>query len=149
MNKTLVLIIIIAVVIVGGYFLFARGGNYGTGNSPSATPAPQGPADQVIEITATGFSPSNVTIKAGQSVEWINKDASPHWPASAMHPTHEVYPGSTITKCGTAEQLNIFDACRGLDAEKSFRFKFDRQGTWQYHDHLNPRTPFFGSITVE
>ena len=101
----------------------------------------------MIEITSDGFSPNELKIKKGDDVTWINKDSGEYWPASAMHPTHTVYPGSDINKCGTDEEKNIFDVCKGLKQDESFSFTFNEKGTWFYHDHLNPK--LFGKIIVE
>lgn len=100
-----------------------------------------------IEITSAGFNPKELTIKQGDTVTWINKDANGHWPASAKHPTHEVYPGSGIGKCGTAEQSKILDACQDIKQDGSWIFIFNEKGTWAYHDHSNPT--LFGKIIVE
>lgn len=80
--------------------------------------------EATIEITKDGFRPAVLNIDAGDTVRFVNKDTMPHWPASARHPTHTLYPGSNITKCGTAEQPNIFDACRGLRQDEAFTFTF-------------------------
>lgn len=120
---------------------------------PPATPEqqvqPPAPpkADHVVEITSAGFGPKTLTIKAGETVAFFNTDVNKHWPASAVHPTHEVYPGSGITKCGTAEASKIFDACIALPKYEAFVFKFDQKGTWNYHDHWDPRIK--GTIVVE
>ncbi len=99
---------------------------------------------RTIEITSTGFGPSTITIAKGAAVMWLNKDTAGHWPASAVHPTHKVYPGSDIAKCGTGEE--IFDACKGLAQGESFTFRFNEKGTWQYHDHVTPS--MFGTVNV-
>jgi len=91
-----------------------------------------------VEITSEGFSPNELTINQGDTVKWINKDSARHWPASAMHPTHTVYPSSDIKKCGTSEQSSIFDACKGLAQGESWSFTFNEKGSWNYHDHLFP-----------
>lgn len=113
---------------------------YGQPATPAATPV-----TQVIEIMASGFNSSSLTIKTGDTVVWVNKNTAPHWPASAVHPTHKAYPGSDTAKCGTGE--TIFDACKGLAQGESFKFTFNSKGTWFYHDHLNPS--LFGKIVVE
>ncbi len=100
-----------------------------------------------IEITASGFSPSQLNISAGDTVTFANKDMEKHWPASAMHPTHRVYPGSGIEKCGTGEQDGIFDSCRGLEQGETFEFTFNERGRWCYHDHM--KANLFGCINVE
>src|SRR3972149_1953321 len=79
----------------------------------------------VIEITSSGFSPKELSISVGETVTWMNRDTEEHWPASAMHPTHTVYPGSDIKKCGTSEEGKIFDACKGLAPGESYRFTFN------------------------
>jgi plastocyanin len=101
----------------------------------------------LVEITAEGFVPSELTVKQGETVTWVNKNTKAHWVASAQHPTHKIYPGSGIEKCGTGEA--IFDACRGLAQGESFSFTFNEKGSWNYHDHLNVGQPFFGKIIVE
>lgn len=94
-----------------------------------------------IEITSKGFSPNSLIIGAGDTVTWINKDTNEHWPASAKHPTHTVYPESG--GCIGSK----FDACKGLKQSESWSFTFNEKGTWNYHDHLNPA--FGGKITVQ
>ncbi len=98
-----------------------------------------------VTITADGFSPKTVTVKAGTTVTFVNEDSNQHWPASAVHPTHEAYPDSGIKKCGTGEL--IFDACAGLAQGESFSFTFNEKGSWNYHDHLRPTNR--GTIVVE
>lgn len=100
-----------------------------------------------IEITENGFSPSPLVIKAWDKVEFVNKDTNTHWPASAAHPTHTIYPWSGIEKCWTDEQSTIFDACKGLEKDEVFSFIFNEKWTWNYHDHLNSN--MFWVITVE
>lgn len=70
------------------------------------------------------FSPLTVKVKKGGKVTWVNKSQKSVWPASAIHPTHQLYPG--------------FDALRGLNTGEQYSFVFEKVGSWQYHDHLNP-----------
>ena len=109
----------------------------------TATPT----TEVIIKITANGFEPKEVEITKGTKVTWINEQPNPSWPASAVHPTHEVYPGSSIKKCGTSEQDKIFDACRGLNQGESWSFIFNEIGEWYYHDHLN--SSWKGEIVVK
>lgn len=101
-----------------------------------------------IEIKSDGFLPSELKIKSGDKVTWVNKDIKDSWLATAVHPTHEKYPGSNIEKCGTAEETKIFDSCRGLKQNEQWSFTFTEKGEWEYHDHLNfPGN--YGKIIVE
>ncbi len=105
------------------------------------------PASYKVTITSSGFSPSTLSIKQGDTIIFTNKQSSLSWPASAVHPTHTVYPGSDIDKCGTAEEQNNFDACSGLNLDETYTFTFNEKGSWGYHDHLNPGLR--GTIVVE
>ncbi|MBI2039355.1 MAG: hypothetical protein HYT22_03725 [Candidatus Niyogibacteria bacterium] len=114
--------------------------------SPQGIPAPAGVAPTIprtweVKITDEGFFPKELAIKQGDAVIWMNGGSRPHWPASAMHPTHAVYP--TTGGC----LGSTFDACRGLETAERFEFKFEHIGTWRYHDHLN--TSLTGAIIVE
>lgn len=114
--------------------------------SPSSVPpATSGqnretPKETTVVVTHgdSGYSPQAVTIKKGSTLTFKNESGNQSWPASAMHPTHTAYPGSDITKCGTADESTIFDACRGLNKGEQWFFKFDNAGSWKYHDHLEP-----------
>ncbi len=97
--------------------------------------------DNTVKITLSGFNPSTLSINSGETVTWINKGSSQAWPASAIHPSHEVYPetGGCIG--------SKFDACKGLKQGESYSFTFNQKGTWRYHDHLNPSS--IGTIIVQ
>ena len=149
-NSKIIIGIVLLIAVVTGVYMFAALGK----NPVNTVKAIENPNENqmniwgnVIEITGSGFSPQTLTIKKGETVTWINKDTEGHWPASAMHPTHTVYPGSNIEKCRTAEEESIFDACRELAPEESYSFTFNEIGSWGYHDHLNAN--LFGKIIVE
>lgn len=99
--------------------------------SPSAITSPVAAA--TVSVDETGFSPKAITVKAGTKVSFVNNGQAPHWPASALHPTHQVLPG--------------FDALRGLATGETYSYTFEKAGSWNYHDHLNPQ--FFGTVVVE
>ncbi|HEY4496279.1 MAG TPA: hypothetical protein VJC04_02910 [Candidatus Paceibacterota bacterium] len=152
-NKIIPIIIIVAIIALGGYFLFKR-----EQPSPTMPQAPEQPAipelssqpsaevtsmttEKVITYTDTGYSPNTLTIKNEEIVTFKNQSVKSMWPASAMHPTHQEYP--TIGGCFGS----TFDACKGFLPGESWSFKFDKTGTWKYHDHLNPSN--FGTIIVQ
>lgn len=88
---------------------------------------------RTVEITAGGFAPATLKIKASTTVTFINRDSAPHWPASGIHPTHQICPG--------------FDALKGLAKDESYSFTFTEKKTCPMHDHLNPDIQ--GLIIVE
>lgn len=106
---------------------------------------PQGA--KTIEITDSAYTPNTTTIPKGTKIYFVNKSASERWPASAMHPTHTIYPDSDISKCGTPDASTIFDACRGLKQGEYWAFTFNETGAWRFHDHLRPSLN--GTITVQ
>lgn len=103
--------------------------------------------DVVIKMTKSGFVPEEVTIKQGQTIRFLNTDTLTHWPAIHAHPTHTRYPDSDIRKCGTLQELVMFDACRPVEAGESYNFTFSEAGTWGYHDHIISR--YTGRVYVE
>lgn len=115
--------------------------------SPSPTATQTAPSSLVVRYTDSGFVSNAVTVRKGGTVTFRNESSKKMWPASARHPDHTVYPGSSIQKCGTANQSSIFDACKGYDNGQSWTFTFNEVGKWFYHDHLNPGST--GSITVQ
>lgn len=141
MNKALIIGIAVVIVLAAVlFFLSTR--NQETAPEPpppptsaeaEATSPKEITKEVIIEITAKGFSPSSITIPRGASVRFINKDANQHWPASGVHPVHQVCPG--------------FDALRPLSPGESYSFSFIETKTCPMHDHLNPSLR--GSIVVE
>lgn len=150
--KNVIVIVIVIVIVVGGiwYFTSTKPSNYVAPTTPApetSQPAAEEQLARVIVAADSGFSPSSITIKKGETITFRNESSQLSWPASAIHPTHTVYPGSNIAKCGTTGAEGIFDACTGLAKGQAWSFKFDIPGTWKYHDHLNPSRN--GTIIVE
>ena len=163
MNTNVVIgIVVVLALIVVGFFLF--GGNFAGG---IISPGAEGPSSEVpvpgsntpemvviprdtpiepaatITYAASGFSPNPVTIKKGETVTWKNESGREMWVASAMHPTHAVYPEKTDSDClGSA-----LDACVGIPNGDSWSFTFNTAGEWGYHDHL--RSSNFGKVIVQ
>ncbi len=116
--------------------------------SPELSPTPTPVVSKnIITLTDSGYSPATITIKKGETVVWKNESKGLMWTASAMHPTHKVYPGTDITACGTQTLLPMFDACAGVASGQSWSFIFKNVGTWKYHNHLNSKQ--FGTVVVE
>lgn len=155
MNKSTTYIVIGAVVlaIAAGAVWFQMQGKQQELGSQQEQPGQQEEensglvATAVVLYTDTGFVPQIFNIKAGETVTFVNGSSNPMWPASAVHPTHRVYPGSDIAKCDTADANKIFDACKGIAAGSEWSFTFTEKGSWGYHDHLNPNMR--GTIAVE
>lgn len=149
-NTKVVVIAVVLLLVLGGAWKLL-----GNRQTPASAPQKQPKSEQqqvagsevVIAYTDQGYAPASVNVKKGDTVVWKNESAKDMWPASAMHPTHTVYPGSGIQKCNTAEQPNIFDACGPIGPGSSWSFKFMEQGSWKFHNHLFPTA--FGTVNVE
>ena len=136
---------IVAVILIlgAGYFYIQSLQNKPI-SSPQPTTAPivspqesSPSADQtqknIITITAGGFSPAEITIKAEDSVTWVNSDSNDHQVNSGPHPIHTGYqPLNTVGLIKTGESKSL---------------TFPTTGTYKYHDHLNPQLT--GEVTVE
>lgn len=121
------------------FFTFLSGcglvGNEETSTTPEAsspsesTPAATSPVEVKtpqnyrINMTEGGFSPTEVSIHVGDTVNFVNTDSESHWPASAFHPTHQNLPG--------------FDSLQGVPAGSTYAYTFTKVGTWGFHDHLH------------
>lgn len=101
--------------------------------TPTPSPTPSTSQEKLIEMTAQGFVPSSITISRGTTVRFTNKDTASHWPASGVHPIHQICPG--------------FDALHSIQPGESYTFIFTTAKTCPFHDHLNPGTT--GTIVVQ
>lgn len=80
------------------------------------------PKEWVVVYTAEGkFEPERIDILAGDTVTWKNESDVGVWPASNIHPSHEILPE--------------FDPLEDIPPGESWSFKFDENGYWRYHNH--------------
>lgn len=101
----------------------------------------------VVTYIGSGFSPSTLKINEGDTVVFYNESTSQVWPASANHPLHTVYPGSSISLCGSSQESSIFDSCGAFNDGEEWSFTFDKHGSWEYHNHV--KAGHRGIIIVE
>ena len=103
------------------------------------------PMTATIIYNGDSFSPSSVTIRKGGTVTWTNTSGGRMWVASAQLPTHAVYDGTSREEhCPNTLEV-AFDECAGETG--NYSFKFEKTGTWNYHDHINSN--LFGKVIVE
>jgi amicyanin len=94
--------------------------------APLVLPAwAQGQAKPVAIENFT-FNPPTMTVKAGTTVTWTNKDDIPH---------------------GIASASNAFTRSLALDTDQSFSFTFTTPGTYEYFCYIHPH--MVGKIVVE
>lgn len=139
-RNTTVAVVVVLVLIVGGWYLLrpkpasyvAPPASVTPSSEESSSAATVQSANNLVMVTSNGFSPKEITIKAGESVTWENQDSVDHTVNSAVHPTHLVYPPLNLGVIKPGEQKSL---------------AFPAAGTYKYHDHLNPSLT--GSITVQ
>ena len=83
-------------------------------------------AAAAVGIDNFTFNSQTVTVKAGTTVTWTNKDDIPH---------------------GIASANNAFARSKALDTNDSYSFTFATPGTYQYFCYLHPHMT--GTIVVE
>jgi plastocyanin len=83
-------------------------------------------AATVVSIDNFTFNPQKLTVKAGTTVTWTNKDDIPH---------------------GIAATGNAFTRSKAMDTDDSFTFTFTTPGTYQYFCYIHPHMT--GTIVVE
>ncbi len=91
------------------------------GNAAAAGPAPT----PGVTIRGFMFHPQSLTVKAGSTVTWTNRDEEPHTIASA----------TGLFRSGA------------VDTNEAFSFRFDRPGTYQFICTIHPT--MVGTIVVE
>ncbi len=79
-----------------------------------------------VSIDNFTFTPASLTVKAGTTVTWTNKDDIPH---------------------GIASSDNAFTKSKALDTDDSYSFTFTTPGTYQYFCYIHPH--MMGTIVVE
>ncbi|TSC61142.1 MAG: Uncharacterized protein Athens041674_867 [Parcubacteria group bacterium Athens0416_74] len=88
--------------------------------------------DVLVTFDGDAFSPKELTVQKGTRVRFLNASDESVWPASAVHPTHSIYPEKDAQNCLGSS----FDACRDLKKDEFFDFTFNYVGEWRYHDHV-------------
>ena len=158
-TSTIVGIVIVILLALGGWYFFSTNSVSlapSTGSNMPVLPADGGtgqtPEMEVVDDAlksavaygTDGFSPKTVTIKKGGTVTWTNQGgAAGMWIASAVHPTHSVYSGTTLAEHCNGTSDTSFDQCKDASV---YSFTFSKIGTWNYHNHLNPAD--FGTVIV-
>ncbi|MFA6519647.1 MAG: hypothetical protein WCT41_02380 [Candidatus Paceibacterota bacterium] len=152
MNRNVIGLIVVIVVITGGWLMFkgtpaqAPATDTSVPQQSAAGTLPTGTEDVTVVYTDQGFAPASVTVAPGMKVVFVNQSSTGMWVASAVHPSHSVYSGTTLREHCPDTSNTAFDSCAAVPSGSSYSFTFDKVGTWSYHDHLNALQT--GSVTV-
>ena len=89
------------------------------------SPVPAAGTDGQVVIKDFMFTPDSLTVKAGATVTWANKDQEPHTVVS---------------------DIGLFRS-GAVDTGETFSFKFEHPGTYHFTCSIHPR--MVGTIVVE
>jgi len=85
--------------------------------APSRPSRAAPPDSTQIVIKDFTFTPNSLTVKAGSTVTWVNRDDEPH---------------NVVSDTGSFRS-------GAVDTNETFSFKLDNPGTYPYHCALHPR----------
>ncbi len=153
MKKLIIVLVVLAVVGVGAYYMLSNNGSGGTPTyslvptntvasntpvpttktpTPTATTTPKtsvsktpAPSSVTINIANFAFNPSTLTIRKGTRVTWTNSDTAPHTVTSDL---------GNLLRSST------------LYPGQSFSVTFANAGTTNYHCTFHPTMK--GSVVV-
>ncbi len=163
--KTLLWIIIILLLAAGVYWILSDNtvpvsNTYTTSNNSTdntnnvstttinlqnstTTVVTSSPKTVTVSYTNSGFSPKSIEISLGDTVRFVNNSSQSMWVASAAHPIHSAYDGTTLQQHCAPGSADSFDQCK---AGTSYSFTFTKVGTWNYHNHSDSTD--FGTVVV-
>ena len=143
-----IIITAVVIVIIGVGYLLIRGYSKEPSVSvvekqpttssatPSAGVGEQSKSSTTITYNSSGFSPSNVTIKAGGTITWVNDSSEEVQIGANPHPIHtgnkELSGGAFVLTLAAGEQAAV---------------TITKTGSHGYHNHKNSSQG--GTITVE
>ncbi|MBI5369712.1 hypothetical protein HZA85_00770 [Candidatus Uhrbacteria bacterium] len=148
-NSTGVIIVLIIVVAGGWYFLSDTKVKAPDTQTPTTNQMPvigstttemvveTAPSNATVAYTEQGFSPKSIAVTLGTSVTFVNQSSGGMWVASAAHPTHIVYSGTSLSQHCPDTTSSAFDACAAVASGDSFSFTFNKEGAWKYHNHMD------------
>jgi plastocyanin len=131
-KKAIGIVVVVIILVVGGIALamhhksnnsmstmnMSSSSSSSSGSTPSATNA--------VTIDNFAFSPADITVKAGTTVTWTNKDSVTH----------------TVTENDGKTGPNSGDLASG----KSYSFTYASAGTFKYHCSIHAE--MLGTVTV-
>lgn len=110
--------VIVLILIAAGVLGYLAMGEQG--ETQLSVPSEDGTYHMVLE--ENGYNPKQLVIPKGSTVVFSTTRGRFHWPASNLHPNHEIY--------------SEFDPKEPVPPEEAWSFTFDRAGSWNLHDHL-------------
>jgi amicyanin len=124
---TIAMIAVVVIAVIAGYFLMNQKAAPVAPVVPPQTPT--GPQTVNVEISNFAFNPASLTIKAGDTVVWTNKDSVKH----------------LLTNANATGTIGI--SSPALSNGDTYSKTFDKAGTYAYMCQIHPSMK--GVIIVE
>lgn len=130
--------IILATLVIAGYAIYdslqykperAATNQSAAETTKKANPEPPKTGTTTVTYDNNGFQPKEITITKGTTVNFIATTERRMWVASNPHPDHTDYP-EFDTENDFGDHVP--------DGNKTYDFRFDKTGTWKYHNHSAP-----------
>lgn len=118
----------------GGGSASSNPGDNNTNNNDNKPPSNTASTHE-ISYTNSCYNPSQISIKAGDTIKFINNSSRDMWPASDQHPSHT--------------EFSDFDSRGSISPGGSYSFTFHQKKSsgYGFHDHNKPGCK--GTIFVE
>ncbi len=139
--------IIIFVALLGGIYAYSRYTEApALPQQPEAQTQDSGALSARVHYSENGFFPREITLKKGESVQWINDSGEDMWIGADLHPEHTEYDNTTLNMHCGAGVIPSFDECGSVQKGGKWSFVFDKAGMWKYHNHMH--SEFSGRVMV-
>ena len=125
MKKLAIIVVIVLVLIAGGYFLLGKNKSYSDGSGSAENVASVVP-EKTIRIANFAFSPAEIRIRKGEAVTWSNEDSVGH----------------TVTSDSGGELGSSL-----LDKGQTYSHTFNNEGVFSYH--CTPHPSMKAKVIVE
>ena len=112
MEKTMMKVVMCAVLVAAAGWVAGNGTHL---FAAAAAPAANGPVE--VKIDNFSFGPAELTVAAGTTVTWTNRDDIPH----------------------TVVSTDKMFKSRVLDTDEKFSFTFSKAGTFPYSCSIHPK----------
>lgn len=133
MSRALLILVVMLVLVAGGWLIYTQGisdDNSSSGSTSSQTPSSNNTAQKAGAITIKNsmFTPSQISVQKGDTVTWTNDDTTTH----------------TVT-----DDLSNVDGPSSGDIQpgSTYSFTFNKTGSFQYHCTHHPSMR--GTIVVK
>ena len=94
----------------------------------------------LVSYTDTGFEPTELTIKEGETIRFTNNSSDKLWVAAS---------GKTIYPAGGGCASSAFDSCAAFEPMDYWEFTFSQSGEWDFVNNIDKTKGGVVRVNVE